>query len=353
MSYLDELYHHGIIGQHWHVKHGPPYPLDKKTSGRIKSAGQSTKYTRRRSQLKRGATRTADDNQGMSAFLSNRDNEYTDYHERTWPSGNSAPFDLKKLIGDFKKEANIFPPELKLDHDITKSDGSLNLKDLSTINYGFGEDNDDWHYGRTNNCMKCTAALALKKKGFDVAAGSCMDGINKNAFSYWFDGAYNYETDSASVDTELASQGVGAFGKVGISYSGKSDDGSTIRTGGHAVFYQVEPDGVKYYDGQTKEPQKFSTYKELNDANGADSTFSASICRLDTAQPNWDHLAEDSVVVPGKEFRAHNFTRGPKHFNAYPNETISGNKQYLLRQPKYNHYTDTYDPGEIRRYNNR
>ena len=26
---LDELYHHGIKGQKWGVKNGPPYPLDK------------------------------------------------------------------------------------------------------------------------------------------------------------------------------------------------------------------------------------------------------------------------------------------------------------------------------------
>ncbi len=27
---MSELYHHGIKGQEWGVKNGPPYPLDKK-----------------------------------------------------------------------------------------------------------------------------------------------------------------------------------------------------------------------------------------------------------------------------------------------------------------------------------
>lgn len=31
------LEHHGILGQKWGVKHGPPYPLDKKTSRKVKS----------------------------------------------------------------------------------------------------------------------------------------------------------------------------------------------------------------------------------------------------------------------------------------------------------------------------
>lgn len=32
----NELYHHGIKNQHWGVRNGPPYPLDRKTSARIK-----------------------------------------------------------------------------------------------------------------------------------------------------------------------------------------------------------------------------------------------------------------------------------------------------------------------------
>lgn len=32
------LEHHGILGQKWGVKHGPPYPLDSKTAKRV--AGQ-------------------------------------------------------------------------------------------------------------------------------------------------------------------------------------------------------------------------------------------------------------------------------------------------------------------------
>lgn len=31
------LEHHGILGQKWGVKHGPPYPLDSKTSKKVSS----------------------------------------------------------------------------------------------------------------------------------------------------------------------------------------------------------------------------------------------------------------------------------------------------------------------------
>lgn len=38
----DYLCHHGIDGQKWGIKHGPPYPLDKKTAKSIKNSGKVT-----------------------------------------------------------------------------------------------------------------------------------------------------------------------------------------------------------------------------------------------------------------------------------------------------------------------
>ena len=46
--YKNELYHHGIEGQKWGVRNGPPYPLDRSTSRAINKAA---KYSRRVSKL--------------------------------------------------------------------------------------------------------------------------------------------------------------------------------------------------------------------------------------------------------------------------------------------------------------
>ena len=38
------LCHHGIKNQHWGVRNGPPYPLDRKLSRRIKAGHNETRY---------------------------------------------------------------------------------------------------------------------------------------------------------------------------------------------------------------------------------------------------------------------------------------------------------------------
>ena len=40
-SSMSELYHHGIKGQEWGDRNGPPYPLDSKTSGQVKKRKKS------------------------------------------------------------------------------------------------------------------------------------------------------------------------------------------------------------------------------------------------------------------------------------------------------------------------
>lgn len=46
LDLFDEaLEHHGIMGMHWGIRNGPPYPLDTKTSGRVKSGNAYSKAT--------------------------------------------------------------------------------------------------------------------------------------------------------------------------------------------------------------------------------------------------------------------------------------------------------------------
>ena len=44
----EHLQHHGIKNMHWGVKNGPPYPLDKKVSARIKKGkNEKARFTKK------------------------------------------------------------------------------------------------------------------------------------------------------------------------------------------------------------------------------------------------------------------------------------------------------------------
>ena len=47
-----ELYHHGIKGQNWGDRNGPPYPLDAKTSAGVKKSGKKNFIERHRDKKK-------------------------------------------------------------------------------------------------------------------------------------------------------------------------------------------------------------------------------------------------------------------------------------------------------------
>lgn len=65
LQYSNELYHHGIKGQSWGVRNGPPYPLDRSTSRSLRKMEKSysrynklyNKATKRANQARRKFTR--------------------------------------------------------------------------------------------------------------------------------------------------------------------------------------------------------------------------------------------------------------------------------------------------------
>ncbi len=56
---MSSLYHHGIKGQSWGVKHGPPYPLSTKTHNRIIKKGEASDDEPKRDKPHRKAPRKA------------------------------------------------------------------------------------------------------------------------------------------------------------------------------------------------------------------------------------------------------------------------------------------------------
>lgn len=47
-----ELYHHGVAGQHWGVKNGPPYPLTKEAKKALRYSKKAQKYQNKANQMR-------------------------------------------------------------------------------------------------------------------------------------------------------------------------------------------------------------------------------------------------------------------------------------------------------------
>ena len=172
------------------------------------------------------------------------------------------------------------------------------------VNYGAGS-----LEGRSNNCMDCTVALALREKGYDVAAGSSTFGHGIDDLQVAFPMSQNKSFDPATVtssqsrtspwggmleslrpdsqrqvelaramEREMLSQGEGAYGCVSVMWAGG---------GGHAIFYKVQNGKAVLADGQIGK-----TYS-IHDIAGRLSVASGNssyVTRLDNAEPNFKVL---------------------------------------------------------------
>lgn len=154
----------------------------------------------------------------------------------------------------------------------------------------YGAD-DSKDMGLFYNCGKCANTLALRALGWDVQAGRTALGTLDSATQYYWDGAIPYKEKSVqNIVRRMAGFGNKGSGVLGS----RRADGS-----GHAVYFQNEkgPDG-KYrpviYDGQIG--KRYEDVEEYFRLEGFDDSLFSTITRTDIATPNWDHLAEDSVV---------------------------------------------------------
>lgn len=236
------LEHHGIKGQKWGVRNGPPYPLkegshssaEKKASGLGLSIAVDVATLAAYYGLVTLAANIAD---------KRRTKQYDEdhYQNRTIETLSDVP--------------KIDPKSMSMSEH------------MKSINPDYPEP------GSTENCMFCTTAMAMRMKGYDVSASKCPDGwSNENLKSTW-DG-YTVEKPKAKNTKALAnylvSQGDGAYGNLVVYWS---------LGGGHSLFYHVDNGQVKIYDTQANKE------RTLDDFNGAVRIPSCEVVRFDNCEP--------------------------------------------------------------------
>lgn len=259
----NELYHHGIEGQKWGVRNGPPYPLN-----RNKSIDKQSK-------------------QQYGLFQKFKLSSAIESMKR------SDKFDSDLIDGKYEKLSEL---KRKLLTDDTIEE------DMDVINQNHSSD-----YGRTNNCVYCSYALEMRVRGYDVEARGSYKGIVGGEISKYFkdvtrklpnmnneklkriDFDSNEEFDKAAMKNVLDSikeDGNESRGIFTITYKNVNS--------GHAMYYVSKDGDVKIYDPQQNKE------RSIDDLIKVSKPTEHAYYRLDNKEPN-ENITE--LVVSRKKDR--------------------------------------------------
>lgn len=262
------LYHHGIKGQKWGVKNGPPYPLSTNNKRNKQSEhidkNKKNKYNK---SIYIGKT---------GEVCINSDMLYTSIGilaPALILAGRFAVSNMLKRHTERKQAANINSKE---DLPKKKRQGTIE-SDMKAVNPNYT--NDGTNNGYTQNCMYCTAIYDLRRRGFDVTAHSRGDGGRDGEIKQWYQDAKieRYGNNREKMLKSLLAQGEGARGYISA--------GSSKYLFAHAIAYEVRKGNVEIIDAQLNKkwsPEEF--------ANTFDCQFAAA--RLDNIEPNWQKIGE-------------------------------------------------------------
>lgn len=290
------LTHHGIKGQKWGVRRGPPYPLKQVTSNvKAKSVKTDSDGKYKRALRDKGkACYNRVKNMPISSRRAGSNEELIAYAAMTALTAAgilvSRKVSLNRDIKYLEKKKNEWGIN-SLDSLPRIKGKMLASQSVKKVNPGYPGD------GRTMNCTFCTTAMALREKGYDVTAATLTEreGMHDKAiFGKGFDSPsvkMPRKTTAQSAMDILASNGEGSYGSLCVAW--------TIG-GGHSMFWKIENGKPHIYDGQNGEEYTASE-KSFNEfKNHVVWGSSVIVNRLDNCEPT-DYVL--GAVEPNKNRR--------------------------------------------------
>lgn len=269
-----ELYHHGIKGQKWGVKNGPPYPLNASDKSASEKRLSSNKKTNKVSKLDKSIKGWDDlDQDTQDAILS---------LSALTLSALTSKLLNKAVNKAAKKKCDKELKDLYDNRDIKKLEDIPKLKTKMSTEENMKKVNPDYPGpGTTANCMLCTTAMAMREKGYDVQANKTPNGFfTENIDKIWSsEGSFkkiNTRSSKGIIKT-LEKESDGSYGNLTVFWK---------LGGGHSIFWKKEGSEVVIYDGQSGEkikndellkmvvPNK-TQYSRLNDAQPTDLLLGA------------------------------------------------------------------------------
>lgn len=254
----DYLEHYGVLGMKWGVRRYQPYPKGEKKGVYLgdKYGHEPLKYkslTLRKitDRLKRGGKEIA------LQFVP----PYTLY------VAISQIRDQRRYVLDGKDYTKTDGPYEKLKNVTRKAQSTSPEVDVKLVNPGN-------EFARRNNCGFCTAAMEMRRRGYDVQARRKACGITDTDYMKWFDGVQFKQSVVKRVEGETEKEWVnkgydalckkleknpnGSRGFVGFAYRGMSS--------GHTLFWEVQNGSVTFYDAQSGKKNPGDVFSFSNQA---------------------------------------------------------------------------------------
>ena len=318
---LNELYHHGIKGQKWGVRNGPPYPL-KSHSGSEKKAkadhnkGSVQKKKTIMSGSKGDIQKKTNDKIGfidpvsaaiittyaamavvaLVPYIKQKHEErirFLEAQSRT------------KHIDELREGAKIDP---KTGLRLKKDPNASMEEDMAAVNYDRGVKKKT--SGTYTNCGLCTTAYDLRRRGYEVSSTSVKgtpyaNGVNRDELESWYkdakgksvdlisdDEAVNYNlfgNDAETFKKGLLEQPDGARGNLVVFWG---------FGGGHSVAYEIKNREVIVLDTQSNTKYEGAALDEfLNTASLYDVGGNKSFyLRTDNLEPDYEALKRKGII---------------------------------------------------------
>ena len=282
----DSLQHHGIIGQKWGVRRFQYMDGSYTQAGRERYGYGPARQPKKEDKVGLGPITTTILAAGAVSLV-------TELGLSTIGDAihnAKVTKDIKNWEANRAKEETDPKTGLKL-----KSDTNASVRDdMKMINreYGYGMfAREFWDIdskktmGRTENCMLCTTALDLKRRGYDVKAGSAKEGYYARDVATWYKekkeptmGRFN------KIIEELNKQPEGSYGNFMVYWK---------EGGGHSMFYRIEDGKPVIYDAQSND-----TYSISEIASHVNNALPGHcFLRTDNLTPDYELMKKEGIIA--------------------------------------------------------
>lgn len=293
-----DLYHHGILGQKWGKRNGPPYPLKSGAHSASEKKAGYKKSIKGKGKSSNKTSSTSSKEYGMLAELAIF---FAPEIIMLALTTSVAAIDAASRGMAKLKEHKEDKLRNKLDKD-EKTGLPLKKKemtpkeDIKHINPGFKNGEAD----TSNNCPFCVTAYELRRRGFDVRAGKTEKGRRQDEISTFYKENKKFtNVNFVGKDKEHVPTPKDISKTIQENILKDNPDGSRgtmslwwVTGGGHVINYEVKDGKVIFLDGQNG---KIYNIDKLSERIHPYAGF--GYLRTDNLTPNYEKLKKEGVIV--------------------------------------------------------